>query len=81
MTVIAACDTLVTLCVRAVGFDSGHRRYELIRRLDPYARSAATSRPDLAAAVRSALAARLPELQPHAEDVTAFLAEYYGMED
>ncbi|MFB7666469.1 LamG-like jellyroll fold domain-containing protein [Kitasatospora sp. NPDC056138] len=54
--------------------------YELVRRLDPYVKGAATGLPELAEATRSALAAQLPELLPHAADVTGFLAQYYGVE-
>ncbi|MBP0453037.1 hypothetical protein J5Y04_26345 [Kitasatospora sp. RG8] len=54
--------------------------YELVRRLDPYVKSAATSLPELAEATRTALARELPELLPHATDVTGFLAQYYGVE-
>ncbi|MEH6374564.1 LamG domain-containing protein [Streptomyces sp. KLMMK] len=54
--------------------------YELVRRLDPYVKGAATGRAELAGAVRSALAAHLPELSPHAEEVIGFLAQYYGVE-
>ncbi|GHG52084.1 LamG-like jellyroll fold domain-containing protein [Streptomyces griseocarneus] len=54
--------------------------YELVRRLDPYVRGAATSAAELSAAVRTALAAHLPELVPHADQVIGFLAQYYGVE-
>ncbi|MFI1170059.1 LamG-like jellyroll fold domain-containing protein [Streptomyces melanogenes] len=54
--------------------------YELVRRLDPYVKSAATGRAELATAVHSALAAHLPELVAHGEEVTEFLAQYYGVE-
>ncbi|MFF7638236.1 LamG-like jellyroll fold domain-containing protein [Kitasatospora sp. NPDC008050] len=54
--------------------------YELIRRLDPYVKGAATSLPELAEATRSVLAAQLPDLLPHAADVTGFLAQYYGVD-
>ncbi|MEX2980369.1 LamG-like jellyroll fold domain-containing protein [Streptomyces sp. C36] len=54
--------------------------YELVRRLDPYVKGAATSAAELSAAVRAALAAHLPELVPHADQVTGFLAQYYGVE-
>ncbi|MCQ8770766.1 LamG domain-containing protein [Streptomyces telluris] len=54
--------------------------YELVRRLDPYVKGAATGRAELAGAVRDALAAHLPELSPHAEEVIGFLAQYYGVE-
>ncbi|MFB7636325.1 hypothetical protein ACFC0M_36050, partial [Streptomyces sp. NPDC056149] len=55
--------------------------YELVRRLDPYVKAAATGLPELSAAVRSALATHLPELSPHADDVVQFMAQYYGVED
>ncbi|MEU1310553.1 LamG-like jellyroll fold domain-containing protein [Streptomyces cinnamoneus] len=54
--------------------------YELVRRLDPYVKASATGRDALAEAVRTALATRLPELLPHAEEVIDFLAQYYGVE-
>ncbi|MFI9783134.1 LamG-like jellyroll fold domain-containing protein [Kitasatospora sp. NPDC051984] len=54
--------------------------YELVRRLDPYVKGAATSLPDLAEATRTTLARELPELLPHADDVIGFLAQYYGVE-
>ncbi|MGK5543598.1 LamG-like jellyroll fold domain-containing protein [Streptomyces sp. URMC 127] len=63
--------------MRELDLDSN---YELVRRLDPYVKAAATSRTELADAVRAALRAHLPELQPHAEEVVAFLAQYYGVE-
>nr|WP_316528253.1 helix-turn-helix domain-containing protein [Kitasatospora sp. K002] len=55
--------------------------YELVRRLDPYVKAAATSRTELAGAVRTSLAAHLPQLVPHADEVIEFLAQYYGVED
>ncbi|MFJ5927542.1 LamG-like jellyroll fold domain-containing protein [Kitasatospora sp. NPDC092948] len=54
--------------------------YELVRRLDPYVKSAATGLPELAEATRTTLARELPELLPHAADVIGFLAQYYGVE-
>ncbi|WFB05649.1 hypothetical protein LRS74_00430 [Streptomyces sp. LX-29] len=54
--------------------------YELVRRLDPYVKGSATSLPELTAAVRTTLATHLPELSPHAAEVTGFLAQYYGVE-
>ncbi|MEU5053691.1 LamG-like jellyroll fold domain-containing protein [Streptomyces sp. NPDC021096] len=54
--------------------------YELVRRLDPYVKGAATSLPELSQAVRTALATHLPELSPHADHVIGFLAQYYGVE-
>ncbi|MEU1283600.1 LamG-like jellyroll fold domain-containing protein [Kitasatospora sp. NPDC005856] len=55
--------------------------YELVRRLDPYVKAAATGRSELADAVRTALSVHLPQLTPHAEEVIGFLARYYGVED
>ncbi|MFI6175586.1 LamG-like jellyroll fold domain-containing protein [Nonomuraea sp. NPDC051191] len=63
--------------IRAENIDSN---YELIQRLDPYVRTSATRASDLAVATRAALAARLPELLPHADDVIAYLAQYYGLD-
>ncbi|MEV7119202.1 LamG-like jellyroll fold domain-containing protein [Kitasatospora griseola] len=54
--------------------------YELVRRLDPYVKGAATGLPELSAATRATLARELPELLPHADDVIGFLAQYYGVE-
>ncbi|PSJ26649.1 hypothetical protein B7P34_21870 [Streptosporangium nondiastaticum] len=54
--------------------------YELVRRLDPYVKTSATGRGELAGAVRTALSAHLPQLAPHAEEVIEFLAQYYGVE-
>ncbi len=55
--------------------------YELVRRLDPYVRHATGSLGELADATRTALAAHLPELLPHQDDIRRFLAQYYGVED
>lgn len=55
--------------------------YELIRRLDPYVRTAATSMARLADATTTALARQLPELIPHTIDITQLLADYYGVTD
>ncbi|MEV0535550.1 LamG domain-containing protein [Kitasatospora sp. NPDC050463] len=54
--------------------------YELIKRLEPYVRPAATSTGSLAVATRDALTAHLPELLPHATEITSYLAGYFGME-
>ncbi|MFJ3788317.1 LamG-like jellyroll fold domain-containing protein [Kitasatospora sp. NPDC090091] len=54
--------------------------YELVRHLDPYVKTAATGRTELADAVRTALSTHLPQLTPHAEGVIEFLAQYYGVE-
>ncbi|MFB9208626.1 LamG-like jellyroll fold domain-containing protein [Nonomuraea spiralis] len=63
--------------IRAENIDSN---YELIQRLDPYVRTSAIRASDLAVATRAALAARLPELLPHADDIIAYLAQYYGLD-
>ncbi|MFI0977622.1 RICIN domain-containing protein [Streptomyces sp. NPDC021093] len=55
--------------------------YELIRRIDPYVKSSATSLTSLGEAVRLALASHLPELTPHTKEVTAFMAQYYGVDN
>ncbi|MER5766572.1 LamG domain-containing protein [Streptomyces sp. NPDC001985] len=53
--------------------------YELIRRLDPYVSTAATTLPSLTDATRTALAAHLPALAPHAQQIARLLAAYYGV--
>ncbi|MFJ4770856.1 LamG-like jellyroll fold domain-containing protein [Streptomyces uncialis] len=53
--------------------------YELIRRLDPYVSTATTTQATLAEATRTALANHLPELLPHAAEITQFLTAYYGI--
>ncbi|MFE3072518.1 LamG-like jellyroll fold domain-containing protein [Streptomyces sp. NPDC059247] len=53
--------------------------YELIRRLDPYVRTATTSQAHLATATRTALTAHLPQLLPHADSIITFLTDYYGI--
>ncbi|MER7581233.1 hypothetical protein [Kitasatospora sp. NPDC097691] len=63
--------------MRQLDVESNH---ELVRRLDPYVKSAATSLPELAEATRTTLARELPELLPHTADVIGFLAQYYGVE-
>ncbi|GLF95112.1 LamG domain-containing protein [Streptomyces yaizuensis] len=55
--------------------------YELIRRLDPYVSTAATTLPNLTAATRTALATHLPSLTPHTQEIAQFLAAYYGVTD
>ncbi|MFI1004293.1 LamG-like jellyroll fold domain-containing protein [Streptomyces galbus] len=64
--------------MRAENIDSN---YELIRRLEPYVRPAATSTAALATATREALAAHLPELVPHAIEIIDYLTRYFGMEN
>ncbi|WP_405918703.1 LamG-like jellyroll fold domain-containing protein [Streptomyces longwoodensis] len=64
--------------MRAENIDSN---YELIKRLEPYVRPAATSSAGLAAATRDALATQLPELVPHAPEIIDYLTRYFGIEN
>ncbi|PSL57357.1 concanavalin A-like lectin/glucanase superfamily protein [Saccharothrix carnea] len=64
--------------MRAENIDSN---YELIKRLEPYVRPAATSAAALATATRDALAAQLPELLPHSTEIIDYLGRYFGMEN
>ncbi|WP_406553033.1 LamG-like jellyroll fold domain-containing protein [Streptomyces sp. YS-3] len=64
--------------MRAENIDSN---YELIKRLDPYVRTAATSTGSLATATREALATQLPELLPHATEIIDYLSRYFGIEN
>ncbi|WP_079430676.1 MULTISPECIES: hypothetical protein [Streptomyces] len=54
--------------------------YELIRRLEPYVRPAATSATALATATRETLAAQLPELLPHSAEIIDYFGHYFGMD-
>ncbi|MFE2273327.1 LamG-like jellyroll fold domain-containing protein [Streptomyces lavendulae] len=64
--------------MRAENIDSN---YELIKRLEPYVRPAATTTGALATATREALATQLPELLPHATEIIDYLTRYFGMEN
>ncbi|MEU1425204.1 hypothetical protein [Kitasatospora sp. NPDC005751] len=64
--------------MRAENIDSN---YELIKRLEPHVRPAATSSAGLAAATREALATQLPELVPHAPEIIDYLTRYFGVEN
>ncbi|MFJ5881761.1 LamG-like jellyroll fold domain-containing protein [Kitasatospora cineracea] len=66
---------------RAMRTENIASNYELIKRLEPYVRSAATSSANLAAVTRDALAAQLPELLPHAAEITEYLGHYFGLEN
>ncbi|MEV6684377.1 LamG domain-containing protein [Streptomyces sp. NPDC051130] len=66
------------MAMRAENIDSN---YELIRRLEPYVRPAATSAAALAATTRDTLAAQLPELLPHSAEIIDYLSRYFGMEN
>jgi hypothetical protein len=54
--------------------------YELVRTLAPYVASRTASYGDFALAVRQAVNRRLPDLVGHLAQVTAYLAEYYGLD-
>ncbi|MEV5708000.1 LamG-like jellyroll fold domain-containing protein [Actinoallomurus sp. NPDC052274] len=64
--------------MRAENIDSN---YELIKRLEPYVRSATTSTDALGTATRAALTAHIPELLPHAPEIIEYLTLYYGVRD
>ncbi|MFI9319271.1 LamG-like jellyroll fold domain-containing protein [Kitasatospora aureofaciens] len=64
--------------MRAENIDSN---YELIRRLEPYVRPAATSTGALSTKTREVLAAQLPELLPHATEIVDYLSRYFGIEN
>ncbi len=64
--------------MRAENIDSN---YELIKRLEPYVRPAATTTGALATATREVLATQLPELLPHATEIIDYLTRYFGMEN
>ncbi|MEU3173021.1 LamG domain-containing protein [Streptomyces sp. NPDC007000] len=64
--------------MRAENIDSN---YELIKRLEPYVRPAATSAATLATATRDTLATQLPELLPHSTEIIDYLSRYFGMEN
>ncbi|WP_411129153.1 LamG-like jellyroll fold domain-containing protein [Streptomyces sp. x-19] len=53
--------------------------YELVRRLEPYVDPAAQDLGELSRQVRDALDLHLPELTPHTEQITQFMADYYGI--
>ncbi|MFL0021367.1 LamG-like jellyroll fold domain-containing protein [Streptomyces sp. NBUL23] len=55
--------------------------YQLIQRLDPYTSTATGSLGELTTATRDALTTHLPQLLPHAIEITQFLADYYGIDD
>ncbi|WP_205648221.1 LamG-like jellyroll fold domain-containing protein [Actinomadura rubteroloni] len=64
--------------IRAENIDSN---YELIKRLEPYVRTATKGTGELATATRAALAAHLPELLPHAPEIIEYLTLYYNVRD
>ena len=55
--------------------------YELIKTLEPFVRDKAARYVDFAAAVRRAVITYLPDLQPHLDQILAYLVLYYGVGD
>ncbi len=55
--------------------------YELIKALEPFVRDKTARYVDFAAAVRRAVATYLPDLQPHLDQILAYLVLYYGVND
>ena len=55
--------------------------YELIKTLEPFVRDKAARYVDFAAAVRRAVVTYLPDLQPHLDQIVAYLVLYYGVGD
>ncbi len=55
--------------------------YELIKALAPYVATHTGRYADFAAAVRTAVTDRLPDLQPHIDEILSFLVLYYGVTD
>jgi len=54
--------------------------YELVRTLAPYVAGRTASYGDFVLAVRQAVRRRLPDLLGHLDQVTAYLAQYYGLD-
>ena len=55
--------------------------YELIKTLEPFVRDKAARYVDFAAAVRRAVITYLPDLQPHLDQILAYLVLYYEVGD
>ncbi|HEY1279984.1 MAG TPA: hypothetical protein VGF22_09960, partial [Acidimicrobiales bacterium] len=55
--------------------------YELIKTLEPFVRDKAARYVDFSAAVRRAVVTYLPDLQPHIDQILAYLVLYYGVSD
>jgi hypothetical protein len=66
-----------TQAMRALDLSSN---YELVRTLAPYVAGRTASYGDFVLAVRQAVNRRLPDLVGHLDQVTAYLAEYYGFD-
>ena len=66
--------------VKAMQVENISSNWELIKRLEPYVKSSTGSLRELAEATREALMLELPALAPHAEQITGYLALYYGIQ-
>jgi hypothetical protein len=66
-----------TQALRALDLNSN---YELVQTLQPYVAGHTTTYGDFAAAVRSAVTRRLPDLLGHLDQVTTYLAQYFGVD-
>jgi len=66
-----------TQALRALDLNSN---YEMVRTLAPYVASRTASLGDFVLAVRQAVQRRLPDLLGHLDQVTEYLAGYYGLE-
>ncbi|MFG2298548.1 LamG-like jellyroll fold domain-containing protein [Streptomyces sp. NPDC048603] len=55
--------------------------YELVRRLEPFIDPAVRSRDELTRQVRDAISANLPELAGHADQISSFYADFYGVSE
>ena len=67
-----------TQAMRALDLSSN---YELVRTLAPYVAGGTASYGDFVLAVRQAVSRRLPDLLGHLDQVTAYLAQYYGLQE
>ncbi|WP_189868180.1 LamG domain-containing protein [Streptomyces noursei] len=62
---------------KAMRAENVSSNYELIRKLEPYVKEHTTSRHDLTTAVRTAIIQHYPNLTPHTQQITDYLALYY----
>ena len=67
-----------TQAMRALDLSSN---YELVRTLGPYLTGRTASYGDFVLAVRQAVNRRLPDLVGHLDQVTSYLAQYYGLQE
>lgn len=72
-------DTQLVTVEQAMQTANVQSNWELIKKLEPFVRTKTESHPVFAKAVEETLAIYLPELLPHAEDVTAYAALYFDV--